>query len=164
MVSMKDISVRCGVSVATVSKALNDHSDISEATKRMVRNCAQEMGYFPNSSARALKTNRTFNLGVLFVDRARNGLTQDYFAKILDSFKVAAEEKAVLLAEVMVVALLDKIWKARAARKLLGELVELKVLLEKALTNPVTEEEAVEADMEVALVLEITVEAVALVI
>ncbi|MBQ6384580.1 MAG: LacI family DNA-binding transcriptional regulator [Lachnospiraceae bacterium] len=93
MVSMKDISVRCGVSVATVSKALNDHSDISEATKRMVRNCAQEMGYFPNSSARALKTNRTFNLGVLFVDRARNGLTQDYFAKILDSFKVAAEEK-----------------------------------------------------------------------
>ena len=73
MVSMKDISIRCGVSVATVSKALNDHSDISDSTKRLVRNVAQEMGYFPNSSARALKTNRTFNLGVLFVDRARNG-------------------------------------------------------------------------------------------
>ncbi|MBQ6376671.1 MAG: LacI family DNA-binding transcriptional regulator [Lachnospiraceae bacterium] len=93
MVSMKDIAARCGVSVATVSKALNDHSDISEATKRLVRKCAQEMGYFPNSSARALKTNRTYNLGVLFVDRARNGLTQDYFARVLDSFKVAAEAK-----------------------------------------------------------------------
>ena len=93
MVSMKDISARCGVSVATVSKALNDHSDISDATKRLVRNCAEEMGYFPNSSARALKTNRTFNLGVLFVDRARNGLTHDYFARVLDSFKVAAESK-----------------------------------------------------------------------
>ncbi len=93
MVSMKDISARCGVSVATVSKALNDHSDISEATKRLVRNCAKEMGYFPNSSARALKTNRTFNLGVLFVDRARNGLTHDFFARVLDSFKVTAEAR-----------------------------------------------------------------------
>lgn len=93
MVSMKDISIRCGVSVATVSKALNDHSDISDSTKRLVRNVAQEMGYFPNSSARALKTNRTFNLGVLFVDRARNGLTHDYFARVLDSFKVTAEAR-----------------------------------------------------------------------
>ena len=91
MVSMKDISQRCGVSVATVSKALNNHSDISEATKKMIRNCAREMGYFPNSSARALKTNRTYNLGVLFVDRARNGLTHGFFAKVLDSFKVTAE-------------------------------------------------------------------------
>jgi len=90
---MKDISIRCGVSVATVSKALNDHSDISDSTKRLVRNVAQEMGYFPNSSARALKTNRTFNLGVLFVDRARNGLTHDYFARVLDSFKVTAEAR-----------------------------------------------------------------------
>ena len=72
MVSMKDIAIRCGVSVATVSKALNDHSDISDSTKRAIRKTAQEMGYFPNSSARALKTNRTYNLGVLFVDRARN--------------------------------------------------------------------------------------------
>ena len=93
MISMKDISLRCGVSIATVSKALNDHSDISDSTKRMVRLTAQEMGYFPNSSARALKTNRTFNLGVLFIDRARNGLTHDYFAHVLDSFKVTAEAK-----------------------------------------------------------------------
>ncbi len=35
MVSMKDVSKRCGVSVATVSKALNDHSDIGEATKKL---------------------------------------------------------------------------------------------------------------------------------
>ncbi len=93
MVSMKDIAARCGVSVATVSKALNDHSDISTKTKQMIRSIAREMGYFPNSSARALKTNRTYNLGVLFVDQARNGLTHDYFAHILNSFKVTAEKK-----------------------------------------------------------------------
>ena len=92
MVSIKDISIRCGVSVATVSKALNNHSDIAEATKENVRRTAKEMGYFPNSSARALKTNRTYNLGVLFVEEAQSGLTQEYFANVLDSFKVEAEK------------------------------------------------------------------------
>ncbi len=91
VVSIKDVSVRCGVSVATVSKALNDHSDIAAATKEYVRKVAKEMGYFPNSSARALKTNRTYNIGVLFVDDAQSGLTHEYFANVLDSFKVEAE-------------------------------------------------------------------------
>ena len=36
------------------------------------------MGYFPNSVARALKTNRSYNLGVLFTDEANSGLTHDY--------------------------------------------------------------------------------------
>ena len=93
MVSMKDISVACGVSVATVSKALNNHTDIGEETRLHIKKVAKEMGYFPNSSARALKTNRTFNLGVLFADESRSGLTHDYFANVLDSFKVTAEEQ-----------------------------------------------------------------------
>ncbi len=91
MVSMKNIADRCGVSVATVSKALNDHSDISLKTKQHIRAVADEMGYYPNSSARALKTNRTYNLGVLFLDQAQNGLTHDYFAHILNSFKETSE-------------------------------------------------------------------------
>ena len=93
MVSIKDISVRCGVSVATVSKALNNHSDISEATKQHILAVAREMGYYPNSFARALKTNRTYNIGVLFVDEAQSGLTHEYFANVLDSFKVEAESQ-----------------------------------------------------------------------
>lgn len=93
MVSIKDISLRCGVSIATVSKALNDHSDIAEATKEKVKRVAKEMGYLPNSSARALKTNRTYNIGVLFVDEAQSGLTHEYFANVLDSFKVEAEKR-----------------------------------------------------------------------
>ncbi len=91
MVSIKDISIRCGVSVATVSKALNNHSDISETTKSNILRMAKEMGYYPNSFARALKTNRTYNIGVLFVDEAQSGLTHEYFAYVLDSFKVEAE-------------------------------------------------------------------------
>ncbi len=93
MASMKDISELCGVSIATVSKALNDQSDIGEETRTRIKQVAKELGYFPNSSARALKTKRTYNLGVLFVDEAQSGLTHDYFANVLNSFKKVAEEK-----------------------------------------------------------------------
>ena len=50
------------------------------------------MGYSPNLSARALKTNRTYGIGVLFVDEAQSGLTHDYFSSVLDSFKRTAEK------------------------------------------------------------------------
>ena len=93
MVSMKDIAKVCGVSVATVSKALNNQKDIGEETKAHIRDIAREMGYFPNSSARALKTNRTYNLGVLFADEAASGLTHDFFSAILDSFKRTVESR-----------------------------------------------------------------------
>ena len=93
MVSMKDISAACGVSVATVSKALNDHGDIGAETKKRVRQTAKQMGYIHNSAAKALKTNRTQNLGVLFEEDDHSGLTHDYFASVLESLKITAEEK-----------------------------------------------------------------------
>jgi len=91
MVSLKDIANACGVSVATVSKALNNHKDIGEATKEKIRQVAKEMGYHPNAAAQALKTNRTNNLGVLFVDDDNSGLTHDFFNHVLNSFKKTAE-------------------------------------------------------------------------
>ncbi len=92
MASLKDISKVCGVSVATVSKALNNHTDIGEETRAHIKKVAKEMGYSPNLSARALKTNRTYGIGVLFVDEATSGLTHDHFAAVLDSFKRTAEK------------------------------------------------------------------------
>ena len=91
MVSLKDIADKCSVSIATVSKALNDHDDIGPDTKKHIREIAEKLGYCPNSSARALKTKRTNNIGVLFVDEGRSGLTHDYFARVLDSFKRVTE-------------------------------------------------------------------------
>lgn len=93
MVSIKNIAVKCGVSIATVSKALNDHKDVSESTKQLVRETAKEMGYLPNANARALKTNRTYNLGVIFVEKAQSGLTHNYFASVLNGFKNQVESR-----------------------------------------------------------------------
>lgn len=92
MANIKDIAIKCGLSVSTVSKALNSYNDVSEKTKNRVLKTAEEYGYFPNSNARALKTNRTFNIGMLFIDDAQSGLKHNYFAAVLDSFKVEAEK------------------------------------------------------------------------
>ena len=91
MVSMKDLAQHCGVSVATVSKALNGQQDIGEETRRRICQAATEMGYLTNSAARALKTNRTYNIGILFVDERNSGLAHEYFSSVLDSLKVEAE-------------------------------------------------------------------------
>ncbi|MCR4633882.1 MAG: LacI family transcriptional regulator [Erysipelotrichaceae bacterium] len=91
MASIKDIAKECKVSVATVSKALNDQSDISETTKEKVRKAALKLGYTANVAARALKTNKTYNLGILFADE-RAGFSHEYFSMILESFQREAEK------------------------------------------------------------------------
>lgn len=93
MVSLKTIAEKCGVSTATVSKALNDQKDISEGTKRRIKGVAESLGYFPNAAARALKTNRSYNIGVLFEEEAGSGLTHEYFSGVLNGLKVQAEKK-----------------------------------------------------------------------
>ncbi len=91
MVTIKDISRRCGVSQATVSKALNGYDDVSAETRELVQRTAREMNYLPNAAARQLKTNSSNNIGVLFVDDTMSGLTHEYFSKILNSIKEEAE-------------------------------------------------------------------------
>lgn len=93
MVSMKDIAQHCGVSVATVSKTLNGQLDIGEATRDRVLATARELGYTANSAARTLKTSRSYNLGVLFVDRQHHGFMHEYFASTLNYFRLEAERQ-----------------------------------------------------------------------
>ncbi|MDE6748327.1 MAG: LacI family transcriptional regulator [Lachnospiraceae bacterium] len=93
MVSIKEVARRCGVSVATVSKALNGKSDIGEETKRRIRKIADEMGYLPNATARALRSKRSHSIGVLIGNEEGTGLTDEFFPKLLNSFKKAVEKR-----------------------------------------------------------------------
>lgn len=88
MVSIKHIAAKCGVSIATVSKALNNHSDVSEDTRRLVYETAREMGYLPNAQARALKNSHTYNIGVLYSEKAGRGLAHNFFSSVLESFRI----------------------------------------------------------------------------
>ena len=93
MVSIKDIALHCGVSVSTVSKALNGRGDVGEATKEQILDVAKELGYTANSAARALKTNRTYSIGIVFTDLSNSGFTHEYFASMLNYFRMEAERR-----------------------------------------------------------------------
>jgi len=85
MVRLKDIAVRAGVSVMTVSKALRDEHDISAETKTRVKLLAQQLGYVPDSSAQQLRTRKTKLFGVVVSSVA---------TPILSRVVLAIEERA----------------------------------------------------------------------
>lgn len=60
-----DISKDLGLSISTVSKALNGYPDVSEATRELVMQRARELGYQASASARNLRRGRTDKLGLL---------------------------------------------------------------------------------------------------
>lgn len=57
--TLKTIAVETGLAIATVSRALKDAPDISEETKRRVRETAQRLGYRPNRAGVRLRTGKT---------------------------------------------------------------------------------------------------------
>lgn len=91
MVTIKDVSKRSGFSVTTVSKALNNYSDISDATKKKILDLCEEMGYVPNLSARSLITQKSYTIGIIFEEITGVGLQHPLFSKILESFKSIVE-------------------------------------------------------------------------
>jgi LacI family transcriptional regulator len=62
-VTISDVSDALGVTKSTVSRALNDYSDISETTRLRVRRMAEKMGYHPLSHAQAIRTGQSKSLG-----------------------------------------------------------------------------------------------------
>ena len=92
MVTLKQIAERCDVSLATVSKALNGATDVSQSTKLRICKTAEEMGYMPNSAARALKTSRSYCFGLLMADSVSANMPNEFFVKIIVNFKNRASE------------------------------------------------------------------------
>jgi len=77
-VRLKDIARDLGVSVITVSKALRDHSDISDETKARVLKRCKELNYRPNLAARALVTGHSNLIGFVVPD-----ILHSFFSEIV---------------------------------------------------------------------------------
>ena len=88
VVTLKDISNACGLSVATVSRALNGLSEVRQETAERIRTLAQDMGYHPNAAARALKTNRSYDIGILYENRMHH----EFFSVMIDTLRTAAQQ------------------------------------------------------------------------
>jgi LacI family transcriptional regulator len=66
--SIKDVAREAGVSIATVSRVLNDIDVVNEDTKKKVVEAIKKLGYRPNIVARSLKTQKTKTIGILLPD------------------------------------------------------------------------------------------------
>ena len=89
MVRLKDIAEACGVSAATVSRALNGVTNENKERASFICRTAKEMGYYPNAAARTLKTSRSNNIGILYEDR----MNHEYFSSLLDDLRSSADAR-----------------------------------------------------------------------
>ena len=89
MVRLKDVAEACGVSVATVSRALNGLTNENKERTAYICQTAREMGYYPNAAAKTLKTSRSNNIGILYEDR----MNHEYFSSLIDALRKCAEER-----------------------------------------------------------------------
>ena len=76
--TIRDVARAARVSVATVSRALNDSGPVRDDTRRRVRDAAQDLRFTPHGAARSLITSRTSTLGVLLPD-----LYGEFFSEII---------------------------------------------------------------------------------
>lgn len=80
MSTLKDVAEKCGITVTTVSRMLNNRGYVSEKTKKKIRLAMKELNYQPNAFARALSLKKSSFIG-LIVPSASNM----YFCKVIDS-------------------------------------------------------------------------------
>ncbi|WP_283684032.1 LacI family DNA-binding transcriptional regulator [Parablautia sp. Marseille-Q6255] len=80
--TIKEVAKLCGVGVSTVSRAINDHPDINEDTKKKIMDTIREYNYIPNNSARNLKRIDSNTIAVL-----AKGITNPFFADMIQVFE-----------------------------------------------------------------------------
>ncbi len=76
--SIKGLAKLAGVSVATVTRALQDRPDVGKETKRRIRELAEQHNYRPNILARSLVTSRTQTVGIIVPD-----ITNPFFPALI---------------------------------------------------------------------------------
>ncbi len=85
--NLRVLAAKAGVSINTASRAINDKPDINPLTKEKILRIAREIGYVPNASAVALRTQKTRTLGVIIADN-----NNPFYAEVLSG--IEAEAKA----------------------------------------------------------------------
>ncbi len=85
--TIKDVALRAGVSIATVSRAFNHSEAVDDETRLRVQNAAQELRYVPNQAGRSLITRRTNALGLLLPD-----LFGEFFSEVIRGADETAQQ------------------------------------------------------------------------
>ncbi|ERK17063.1 putative ThuR, regulatory protein for trehalosemaltose transport [Pantoea sp. AS-PWVM4] len=96
--SLKAIASVLGLSVTTVSRALNGYDDVAEVTRKRIEEEASRRGYRPNAAARRLKTGRANTVGLVFPDSSLP-LSDSHFIELLQTLdqRLARDEIDLLM-------------------------------------------------------------------
>jgi LacI family transcriptional regulator len=86
--SIRDVAQRAGVSIATVSRAVNGISTVAPVLAERVWNAIKEVGYVPNTQARALVSGRSRILGLVVSE-----ITNPFFPELVQEFENLAVEQ-----------------------------------------------------------------------
>lgn len=98
MISIKDISKETGFSVTTVSRALNDHSDVNENTKSIIKKTAEKMGYVPNLIAKNLVNRSSKTIGFITNKLDKDSLIDNFAVRVfLGMFEVEHSYEIILI-------------------------------------------------------------------
>lgn len=81
-VTIKDLAASLGLSITTISRALNGYSDVGEKTRKRVAEAARQMGYRPNRNAQRLVTQRTHNVAWVQSDNDRK-FVDPHFVEVM---------------------------------------------------------------------------------
>lgn len=87
MATIKDIARIAGVSVTTVSRALNGYSDVNSKTRQKIQQIAKDIEYSPNALARSLVMNQTKTIGLLVSGLSREGAKDNIVFDVLTGIK-----------------------------------------------------------------------------
>lgn len=82
-----DIAELSGYSISTVSKVINNNPNVSDKAKTKVLDAINQLAYLPSSSARALATNKSQMIGVVFTEDLGVGLAHPFFGPVIESFR-----------------------------------------------------------------------------
>ncbi len=96
-VTIADIAIRAGVSKGAVSYALNGRPGISEATRRRILDISEELGWYPNSAARALSASRAGACGLVLARPARTIAFEPFFMQLLAGMEAELSSRSVAL-------------------------------------------------------------------
>lgn len=94
-VTIADIALRAGVSKGAVSYALNGRPGISEATRRRILEISEELGWYPNSAARALSAARAGACGLVLARPARTLAFEPFFMQLLAGIESELSSRSV---------------------------------------------------------------------
>ena len=83
MATIKEVAKRAGVSITTVSRALNNYSDVNVTTKQNILNICRELNYTPNSLARNLALKQSKVIGFLFSDIKETDMNGNIIFRLL---------------------------------------------------------------------------------